>query len=136
LSSKDNSYTISASLDQLVQLRGDYKLPQINQNVEMWAGEAINIQIQGVLPTDFDDIKWRVLETPDSTDAVIEKSLTGTGLEIIDNKILIDLNFADTKDLGGNRYFHETRVWNGPDPNTIAIGRLKIIPSAFVDIEV
>ncbi len=128
----DNTFIISSSIDNIKELRGDYTLPQIGQNLEMWAGEAINIHIQGVLPEDFDDLKWRVLETPDSTDAVIEKSLTGTGLEIIEGNIIIDLNFEDTKDLGGNRYFHETRIWNGPDPNTVATGKLKIKPSSYV----
>jgi len=138
-----NSFIISGRVDKLVQLRGDYKLPEINQDLEMWAGEAIDIEIQGVLPEVFDSIIWRVLIAPDSTEAddiIITKSWTlgesGGGIELPDNRIKISLQFEDTQELGGNRYFHEARVWNGSDPNTIATGRLKIIPSTFIDIEV
>ena len=130
--------TLSGSIDNLIQLRGDYKLPQINQNIEMWAGEAINIHIHTSLPTTIYDIRWRVLETPEDNESVIpEKSLLGTGLQIINDKIVIDLQFEDTKDLGGNRYLHEVRVWSGDigdKPNTIATGRIKINPSTFVDV--
>jgi hypothetical protein len=79
---------------------------------------------------------WRLLETKDATEYVLEKSLDGGSISIIGTDIIIDLKSADTIDVEPNRYFHELRVWKGNDPNTIAIGRLKINPSTFIDVEV
>jgi hypothetical protein len=132
----DNQDVIKSKIHNVIRLRGGYQVPEINQNVEMWAGEAISLYVTGIVPEDFDNIMWRLLETKDATEYVLEKSLDEGSISIVGTDIIIDLNSSDTIDVEPNRYFHELRVWSGNDPNTVAIGRLKINPSTFIDVEV
>lgn len=130
-----NEFTIEGDIKNAFLIRGDYKLAMTNQNVEMWAGEAINIIIRADLPIEYTDIKWRLLDSRDSTDPIVEKSLLSTpfGMEINeDGNLVVSLEYEDTYELGGERYFHELRIWQSAQPNTVATGRLRINPSTFV----
>lgn len=111
-------------------------MAEINQNVEMWAGEDVRIFIRtsnDIILDELSQVKWRLLETPDADETEIEKEL-GTGLIVLPehNLIRINLDSEDTIELGGSRYFHEMRVWDLANrQSTIATGRVKINPSAY-----
>lgn len=125
------NYNIRGHINNMLRIRGDVRVAQIEQDLEMWAGEGVNIIIRGVSTGDYDDASWRVLADRTSTTPIIEKKL-GAGLIDDGNQIIVQLSYNDTFELGGGRYFHELRTWLGSAPNTASTGRLKINPSSFI----
>jgi hypothetical protein len=119
-------------------------MPEINQNIEMWAGEDVviyvtltNIDIEGLIK-----IKWQLSETADSEIIEVAKYIDNIGrvdedsdgitVYPLTNKIKIIIDSADTIDMGGSRYFHEVRIWdNDNKQSTIMTGRIKINATTY-----
>ena len=124
-------------------------MPEIKQDFEIWAGEDADIRIKGIRGLEsFESIisiTWKVSETSDSIEPLIQKSITHTGDswisdgiyidEVIDDLIIIELDRADTLAMGGSRYYHELLVVDGAGGTNVAtIGRMKVNSSNFADV--
>jgi hypothetical protein len=103
---------------------------EINQDIEIWAGEDVIIYVDmGNIDLDaINEIRWHLSETSDADVVEVEKSLNNGILAYpITNRIKIELDSIDTIDLGGNRYFQEIRIWdNVGNQSTVMTGRIKI----------
>ncbi len=113
------------------------------QDFEMWEGEDLKLIILGIkgienVEEDLVFIKWRLAESPESEDTLIEKIWEKDYFEeeisVNQNTIMINLKSDDTKGLGGNRYYQEVKIIdiNG-NKNPILTGTAKINSSAFVN---
>ena len=114
-------------------------MPEINQNIEMWAGEdvAIYVTLNDIDLSALSRIRWHLAETSDTEIPYVVKEIgTGITVDYNANTLRIDLDSIDTMDLGGNRYYHEIRVWDYADNHqaTITIGRIKINPTTYTQV--
>jgi len=114
-------------------------MPEINQNIEMWAGEDVVIYVDmgSIDIASLDIIKWQLAETSDAEVPEVIKTLDdGIEIEYAENRLKITLDSVDTINLGGNRYFQEIRVWDNVEGNqvTITTGRVKINPTTYSQV--
>lgn len=115
-------------------------MPEINQNIEMWAGEDVVIYVDmgSIDIPSLSIIKWQLAETSDAEIPEVEKDLmNGIDIEYAENRLKVTLDSVDTINLGGNRYYQEIRVWDNVNNNqvTIALGRVKINPTTYSQVQ-
>jgi hypothetical protein len=87
----------------------------VGQLVELWAGDTAEIDVvlteSDGTPLDFSNrsLRWVLCNAYDRGLVLVEK-VTGSGIEVIDPDagiVRIFLDSADTRELGGEPYFHE-----------------------------
>ena len=116
-------------------------MPEIKQDFSIWAGEDIDIVITGInmmLLTEngINDIIWRVTDTADAIESLIEKTYITHDISIDEEAGTVNfrINALDTKDIGGSKYYHELRVIDGLDTHYVGfIGKMKIYNSNTID---
>ncbi len=120
-------------------------MTEVNQHIDMWAGEDAIILVHMPSNIDFDAIdkvRWKMSESLDENDepeVTKWSSIEDSGGGPIDIRILPDqkmfrivLHSRDTITKGGERFFHETRIWSLKNQQaTVSVGRIKIRPSAY-----
>ena len=113
----------------------------LNQDFEFWAGEdvIVFVVIEGLVNlSGIHKALWRLLETPDSPDGAVEKYWCNDDVsddltrDFDNNRFILRLRNDDTRELGGSRYFHEFRIWDGyNNETTVLTGRIKINPTTY-----
>jgi hypothetical protein len=106
-----------------------------NQNVTIWAGNAVQLQIgitdattgSGMVLSTASSIMWKLLKDAESVASpVLTKVTGGSGITVSGSTATVLLGETDTTSLLGN-YYHMTKVRDtAGSPATVTVGTMTI----------
>lgn len=117
-------------------------MPVINQNIEIWAGDDVELDIilteaDGETPLDISGtaiVNWALSSAYDIGAILIERSSAVPGeitVAISSGSVIASIFVGDTTDLGGEPYYHEVEVEDGGATVTVMTGSAKINKTAL-----
>lgn len=104
------------------------QINKVNElNIKIIKGDSLSFTFEVEdLETDLDSVYFTVKNTPEDTEALIQKSLTNGISKVTDTKYLVMLSSLDTKYLEVKNYFYDLEITIGNSVHTVIKGLFKL----------